>query len=59
MVERVLGGPSPRAAFERILGLAVLCVLAAGPAIFNGYWVDTILTETFIFGIAGASLIFS
>jgi branched-chain amino acid transport system permease protein len=58
MVERVLGGPSPRAAFERILGLAVLCVLAAGPAIFSGYWVDTILTETFIFGIAGASLIF-
>jgi branched-chain amino acid transport system permease protein len=58
MVERVLGGPSPRATFERILGLAVLCVLAAGPAIFSGYWVDTILTETFIFGIAGASLIF-
>jgi branched-chain amino acid transport system permease protein len=58
MVERVLGHASPRAAFERILGIAVLCILAAGPVIFDEYWVDTILTQTFIFGIAAASLIF-
>ena len=29
-----------------------------GPAIFNDYWVNTILTQMFIFGIAAASLIF-
>jgi branched-chain amino acid transport system permease protein len=58
MAERVLVGPSPQAAFERIVGIAVLCVLALAPAILNSYWVQTILTETFIFGIGGASLIF-
>ena len=33
-------------------------LLALGPAIFNDYWVNTILTQMFIFGIAAASLIF-
>ena len=58
IVERVLARSSPRAAFRRIVGIAVLCLLAAGPAIITDYWVHTILTETFIFGIAAASLIF-
>jgi branched-chain amino acid transport system permease protein len=58
IVERVLGHASPRAALERIVGIAVLCILAAGPVIFNAYWVNSILTQTFIFGIAAASLIF-
>ena len=54
----VLGFGSLRTGMERILGLVVLCVLAAGPAIFDNYWVDSIFTQTFILGIAGASLIF-
>ena len=33
-------------------------LLALGPAFFNAYWVNTILTQMFIFGIAAASLIF-
>ena len=33
-------------------------LLALGPAVFNDYWVNTILTQMFIFGIAAASLIF-
>jgi len=55
---RALGGRSPRASFERLVGIAILCVLAAGPAIFNAYWVGSILTQAFIFGIGTASLIF-
>ena len=48
----------PKGTVERGIGLAVLVVLALGPAIFNDYWVNTILTQMFIFGIAAASLIF-
>jgi branched-chain amino acid transport system permease protein len=43
---------------ERGIGIAALVAVAAGPAIFNDYWVNTILTQTFLFGIAAASLIF-
>jgi branched-chain amino acid transport system permease protein len=49
---------TPRTAVEASTGIAVLAVLAAGPLFLTNYWVSTILTETFIFGIAGASLIF-
>lgn len=49
---------SPKTYVERGIGVLVLVVLAAGPEIFNDYWVSTVLTETFIFGIAAASLIF-
>jgi branched-chain amino acid transport system permease protein len=49
---------SPRTVIERTVGLAVLVLVALGPAVFNDYWVDTILTQTFLFGIAAASLIF-
>ena len=48
----------PKGTVERAIGLAVLVLLALGPAVFNGYWVNTILTQMFIFGIAAASLIF-
>jgi branched-chain amino acid transport system permease protein len=47
-----------RAAFEGFVGLAVLTVLVCSPLFLTDYWVQTVLTETFIFGIAGASLIF-
>jgi branched-chain amino acid transport system permease protein len=43
---------------ERALGLGVLVVAVLGPVIFNDYWVDAILTQTLIIGIAAASLIF-
>ena len=43
---------------ERALGFVLLVLLALGPVIFNDYWVNTILTQMFIFGIAAASLIF-
>ena len=49
---------NPKGTVERAIGLAVLVVLALGPAIFNDYWVNTILTQMLIFGIAAASLIF-
>ena len=58
VVQRVVGRASPRATLEFGIGIAVLVVLAAGPAIFNEYWVNSILTQALIFGIGGASLIF-
>jgi branched-chain amino acid transport system permease protein len=43
---------------ERGVGLAALVVLASGPLVFNDYWIDAILTQALIMGIAAASLIF-
>jgi branched-chain amino acid transport system permease protein len=51
-------GRDPKTTSERLLGLAVLVLLVLGPLFFNDYWVNTILTQMFIFGIAAASLIF-
>jgi branched-chain amino acid transport system permease protein len=48
----------PKGTVERAIGLVVLVLLAVGPAVFNDYWVNTILTQMLIFGIAAASLIF-
>jgi len=48
----------PKGAVERTIGVAGLVLLVLGPVIFNDYWVNTILTQMFIFGIAAASLIF-
>jgi branched-chain amino acid transport system permease protein len=48
----------PKILVERGGGLVVLVVLACGPFVFNDYWVDAILTQALIMGIAGASLIF-
>ena len=49
---------TPRTIVERSLGLAALVIALLGPAIFSSYFTTTILTSTFIFGIAAASLIF-
>ena len=49
---------SPKTLVERGIGVALLVIAAAGPAIFNEYWINTIFTQTLIFGIAAASLIF-
>ena len=43
---------------ERTVGLAVLVFVAVGPAFVTDYWVSFILTQTFLLGIAAASLIF-
>lgn len=47
-----------RTVVERAIALGALVVVALGPAIFNDYWVSFILTQTFLLGIAAASLIF-
>ena len=47
-----------RTIVERSLGIAALSIALLGPAIFSSYFTSTILTSTFIFGIAAASLIF-
>jgi branched-chain amino acid transport system permease protein len=49
---------APKTLVERLIGLAVLVVVALGPVLFSDYWVDTVMTQTFIFGIAAASLVF-
>ena len=43
---------------ERALGVGALVLAALGPLIFSDYWVSFILTQTFLMGIAAASLIF-
>jgi branched-chain amino acid transport system permease protein len=48
----------PKTVVERVLGLGVLVVAVLGPVIFSAYFTSTVLTQTFIFGIAAASLIF-
>jgi len=53
-----LRGLPPKMLVERAIGVVVLVLVLLGPAIFNDYWVNTILTQTFLFGIAAASLIF-
>jgi branched-chain amino acid transport system permease protein len=49
---------TPKTAVERTVGVAVLVLAALGPAIFNEYWIGTVLTQTLVFGIAAASLVF-
>jgi branched-chain amino acid transport system permease protein len=48
----------PRVVVERVLGLGALVVALLGPVIFSAYFTSTVLTQTFIYGIAAASLIF-
>jgi len=45
-------------ATERVIAVGALVLVALGPLVFDDYWVDVILTQVFIFGIAAASLIF-
>lgn len=49
---------SPKALLERMFGIGALVLLALGPLVFSDYWVSFILTQTFLIGIAVASLIF-
>jgi branched-chain amino acid transport system permease protein len=43
---------------ERAIGAAALGFALAGPYLVSGFWMDTILTQTFILGIGAASLVF-
>jgi branched-chain amino acid transport system permease protein len=43
---------------ELALGLAILVFVALFPVFSTGYWLSFILTQTFLIGIAAASLIF-
>jgi branched-chain amino acid transport system permease protein len=52
------GSWAPRIAVERGLGVVALVIALLGPLIFSAYFTSTVLTQTFIFGIAAASLIF-
>ena len=43
---------------ERVIGVVLLLVVAFGPQLFSDYWLDVILTQALLLGIAAASLIF-
>jgi branched-chain amino acid transport system permease protein len=43
---------------ERVIGVGVLLLALAGPALVSDFWLDTVLTQTFILGIGAASLVF-
>ncbi len=43
---------------ERSIAGGAVLLAALGPLLFNDYWVNSILTQTFLIGIAAASLIF-
>ncbi len=53
-----MAGWGPKTLVERGIAVGVLVLAALGPLIFNPYWVNSILTQTFLIGIAAASLIF-
>lgn len=57
-MRRPVLGWSRKTTIERTIGIAVLVLAAIGPLVFNDYWAHEILVETFLFGIAAASLIF-
>jgi branched-chain amino acid transport system permease protein len=54
---RSLAGDPKRLA-EAVMGTAILVFAALGPLLVTDYWVDAILTQTFVLGIVAASLIF-
>ena len=49
---------APQTLLERGIATVVLVAVAFGPLFFNDYWVNSILTQTFLIGVAAASLIF-
>jgi branched-chain amino acid transport system permease protein len=48
----------PKALTERTIGIGGLVLAIAAPAFFSEYWLDVILTQALIVGIAAASLVF-
>jgi branched-chain amino acid transport system permease protein len=53
-----VSGLDVKTTVERVLGVVLLLVAALGPQLFNAYWLDVILTQALLLGIAAASLIF-
>ena len=49
---------TPKQHLERSIGAGVLVLVLVWPALFGTYWSHQILIETFLFGIAAASLTF-
>ena len=43
---------------ERAIGIGVLAFALLAPQLVSGFWMDTVLTQTFILGIGAASLVF-
>jgi branched-chain amino acid transport system permease protein len=43
---------------ERLIGVGALVLALLGPLLVSDFWMDTVLTQTFILGIGAASLIF-
>src|SRR5207253_2541234 len=43
---------------NRVITLGALVLAALGPLVFDRYWISYVLTGTFLFGIAAASMIF-
>lgn len=50
--------PALKTTVERALAVGALVLAALGPLLFSDYWVSFVLTQTFLIGIAAASLIF-
>jgi branched-chain amino acid transport system permease protein len=50
--------PGLKRSVERSIAVVALVLAALGPVIFNDYWVGFVLTQTFLLGVAAASLIF-
>jgi branched-chain amino acid transport system permease protein len=49
---------SRKAAIETAVGIGVLVVVCCGPLFLSDFWVNGVMTQAFIFGIAGAGIIF-
>jgi branched-chain amino acid transport system permease protein len=49
---------STKALVERIIGVGVLVAALFGPLLVSDFWLDTVLTQSFILGIGAASLVF-
>ena len=47
-----------KAVTERVIGVGGLVLAVIAPLVFNAYWIDVILTQALIVGIAAASMIF-
>ena len=45
----------PKVVTERGIAVVALVIAVAAPAIFNAYWIDVILTQALIVGIAASS----
>jgi len=49
---------STKALVERTIGVGVLVLALLAPVLVSDFWLDTVLTQTFILGIGAASLVF-